>query len=184
MRVVGLTRGIAGAGLAIACASSAGSSQREAKAPTQTAAPETRSEQPTSEPARVTPRLPKPEWLPEEVRDMLGQRMQRHGRTMMFLLMDVVTLSHEEAAEEADAIAAEPRFGRPAPGEQGTISALLPARFFDLEDQLQAQAHELSRAARANDDKRLVAAYGQLTQSCVGCHMVYLYPDDKPESGD
>ncbi|HVZ35000.1 MAG TPA: cytochrome c [Polyangiaceae bacterium] len=115
---------------------------------------------------------------------MLAQRMQRHGRTMMFLLMDVVTLSHEEAAEEADAIAAEPRFGRPAPGEKGTISALLPTRFFDLEDQLQAQARELSRAAQANDDRRLAAAYGQLTQSCVGCHLVYLYPDEKPESGD
>jgi hypothetical protein len=115
---------------------------------------------------------------------MLAQRMQRHGRTMMFLLRDVVTLSHEEAAEEADAIAAEPRFGRPAAGERGTISALLPTRFFDLEDQLQTQAHELSRAARANDDKQLVAAYGQLTQSSVSCHMVYLYPDEKPESGD
>jgi hypothetical protein len=166
--------------IGVACATSAAAPTPPPKGPS-AASP--------AEPARAEPAragLRQPEWLPDEVSEMLSERMQRHGRQMMFLLMDVLTLNHEETAAEAEAIAAEPRFGRPAPGEKGTISSLLPAQFFDLEDQLHAQAHELAQAAGAADEPRVVAAYGLLTQTCVTCHSVYLHhdADDDGTSGD
>jgi hypothetical protein len=171
----------------VSCASSAATTKPVAKAP-EGATNDTGVSATGNSPAkgeRERPEMRKPEWLPDEVREMLSQRMQRHSRTMVFLLMDVVTLSHEDTVEEAEAIADEPRFGRPAPGEKGTISALLPARFFELEDQLRVQAKALAAAARASDDARLVRVYGELTQTCVSCHTVYLTDDGcEARSGD
>jgi cytochrome c556 len=108
---------------------------------------------------------------------MLSARMDRHGEEMMLLLQSVLTLHHEDAELLAEQVAAEPRLGRPSPGEKGTLSALLPARFFTLQEQLVERAHALAAAARDNDNGRIVRAYGQLAETCVSCHSVYLTPD-------
>jgi cytochrome c556 len=105
---------------------------------------------------------------------MLEARMQRHGQEMMFLVVNLVILQREEAARAADEIAEEPRLARPATGDADSLNALLPKRFFELEDELRERARALSSAARAKDDSRLIAAYGQLTATCMSCHSLYL----------
>jgi len=114
---------------------------------------------------------------------MLGERMDRHGEEMMLLLVSVMTLRHEDTELLANEVAAEPRLGRPGPGEKGTINALLPARFFALQDELLERAHAVAAAARAKDNGRIVRAYGQLAETCVSCHSVYLEPDSELELG-
>jgi len=108
---------------------------------------------------------------------MLSARMDRHGEEMMLLLVSVMTLHHADTELLAEQVAAEPRLGRPSPGEKGTISALLPPRFFGLQEQLVERAHAVAAAARAQDNTRIVRAYGQLAETCVSCHAVYLTPD-------
>jgi Cytochrome C' len=103
--------------------------------------------------------------------------MQRHGEEMMLLLVSVMTLSHQDTQHLAEEVAAEPRLGRPSPGEKDTINARLPPRFFVLQDQLRERANAVAAAAAANDDARIVRAYGQLAETCVSCHTVYLDPD-------
>jgi HPt (histidine-containing phosphotransfer) domain-containing protein len=103
--------------------------------------------------------------------------MDRHGEVMMLLLMSVMTLHQNDTELLAEQVAAEPRLGRPGPAETGTLSALLPARFFGLQDELTERAHALAEAARASDHVRIVRAYGQLAETCVNCHSVYLTPD-------
>jgi hypothetical protein len=112
---------------------------------------------------------------------MLSSRMQRHGEEMMLLLVSVMTLQHEDTELLAVQVAAEPRLGRPAPGESGTIGSLLPARFFDLQDELQVRARAMADAARTKDDTRIVRAYGQLAETCVSCHSVYLNAEERAE---
>ena len=112
---------------------------------------------------------------------MLSARMERHGEEMMLLLVSVMTLHHEDTELLAEQVGAEPRLGRPSPGEKGTISALLPPRFFGLQDQLVERAHAVAEAARAKDNGRIVRAYGQLAETCVSCHSVYLTPDSEFE---
>jgi len=119
-------------------------------------------------------KLPKPEWLPEAAREMLATRMQRHGEELMLLLVTVLTLGHEDSAHLAREVAAEPRIGRPGPGEKDTLNALLPARFFELQDELRERALAVADAADAKDSGRVVRAFGKLTETCVSCHAVYL----------
>lgn len=115
-----------------------------------------------------------PEWLPEEAREILTARMQRHGEDMMFLMASVVLLSHDGAEHLANQIASEPRIGRPAAEERDTVSSLLPPRFFDLQDELRERARAVAVAAKAKDTARMVKAHGQLVETCVKCHSVYL----------
>lgn len=122
-----------------------------------------------------------PDWLPNEAREMLASRMQRHGEELLLLLVSVMTLHHEETERLAEQVAAEPRLGRPSPGESGTISSLLPERFFDLQEELQVRARAMAEAARTKDDTRIVRAYGQLAETCVSCHSVYLNADEPAE---
>jgi Cytochrome C' len=108
---------------------------------------------------------------------MLGSRMQRHGEEMMLLLVSVMTLSHEDTQSLAEEVATEPRLGRPSPGETDTLNARLPPRFFELQDQLRERANAVAAAAKAGDDGRIVRAFGQLAETCVSCHTVYLDPE-------
>lgn len=108
---------------------------------------------------------------------MLHGRMDRHGEVMMLLLLSVMTLHQNDTELLAEQVAAEPRIGRPGPAEKGTLNALLPTRFFGFQDELTARAHALAEAARASDNGRIVHAYGQLVETCVSCHSVYLNPD-------
>jgi hypothetical protein len=162
---------------AAACLLIAGGSWSCAASPKH--APET-----AAQPTRVPrPELRQPTWLPPEAREMLTRRMLRHAQDMSYLVNGVVLLEHDVVLELSERMAAEPRLGRPAPGEQGTLGALLPSRFFDLEDELRERARALGEAARAKDDTGLVHAYGQLVGTCVSCHALYLQDDVAADDG-
>lgn len=131
----------------------------------------------------VLPELPQlrpHDELPEEVREVLGARMGRHGEQMSSLLIYVVMLEHDLVEMFAEQLAREPRLGRPAPHEKGTINAMLPAEFFVHQDALLESSRALSRAARERDDIQLVTSFGAVTRACVGCHTAYLAADFKP----
>jgi hypothetical protein len=133
-------------------------------------------EKPTEPGARLE--LREPGWLPPEGREMIAARMQRHAEDMMFLMASVVLLNHEVAAQLSDGIANEPRLARPAAGERDTLNALLPGGFFELEDELRERSRAVAVAAKLKDNARLTKAYGQLVETCVSCHAVYL--QDRP----
>lgn len=126
--------------------------------------------------------LREPEWLPPEGREMIAARMQRHAEDMMFLMASVVLLNHEVAAQLSDGIANEPRLARPAADERDTLNALLPGRFFELEDELRERSRAVAVAAKLKDNARLTKASGQLVETCVSCHAVYL--QDHPADDD
>lgn len=96
---------------------------------------------------------------------------------MMLLMASVVLLSHDGAELLANQIAAEPKLARPARGELDTLNALLPIQFFELQDEVRERAAVVVAAAKARDNDRLVKAYGQLAETCVSCHSVYLNDD-------
>lgn len=156
--------------LALACASS--SAQPKAPEPARA----------STAPARPA-KMREPEWLPPQAREALNTRMQRHGEEMMYLTATVLTLNYEATAEIATMIAEEPRIGRPAAGEQGTLGALLPARFFDLQDELSLRATELASVAKGEQHDEIVRAYGRLAQTCVSCHALYLEPEGSRGGG-
>ena len=163
--------------LALSCAATSKPAESPSAAPATPAPSAAPAASAPSGVAETTGSLPEPSWLPTEAREMLTSRMDRHGEVMMMLLVSVMTLQHSDTELLAEQVAAEPRIGRPAAGEKGTISTLLPPRFFDLQDQLVERAHAVAQAARANDNGRIVRAYGQLAETCVSCHSVYLQPD-------
>jgi cytochrome c556 len=112
---------------------------------------------------------------------MLGSRMQRHGEEMMLLLVSVMMLQHGDTEILAEQVATEPRLSRPAAGEAGTISAMLPTRFFDLQEELQVRSRAMAEAARTTDAVRIVRAYGKLAETCVTCHSVYLNAESRAD---
>lgn len=121
--------------------------------------------------------LETPSYLSPIARQLLKQRMQRHGGDMLALLQSVLFLDHETTQRLAAEIAAEPRLTRPIAGGADDINAALPERFFVLQDELKSRAVDLAQAARGSDDEQLAARLGEVTQTCVGCHSAYLRPE-------
>ena len=117
-----------------------------------------------------------PSYLSALARQLLTQRMVRHGRDMLALVQSVLLLDRETTQRLAAEIAAEPRLTRPIAGGADDVNAALPERFFVLQDELKSRAVELAEAARAADDTRLAARLGEVTQTCVSCHSTYLEP--------
>ncbi len=129
--------------------------------------------------------LPPREDLPPEAREMLNARMLRHGEQMTVLMASVVLLDYGVTEMLASALADEPPLGRPAPGEKGTLNALLPPAFFTHQDELAIHARALAAAAKGRDDQRLVEAFAAVAKTCVGCHSVYLHESsDVPEDDE
>lgn len=155
-----------------------GCASAPAKPVTATPAPPPKPSEPR---AALEGELPPRGDLPLEAREMLSMRMARHGEVMTFLLASVVFLEYDEARSLALTIANEPMLGRPAPGEHNTLNALLPAPFFEYQDQLAVHAGELAAAAQAHQDDKLVAAFGALAETCVACHAAYLKDDEAQE---
>lgn len=126
------------------------------------------------DPPRMT--LAEPAYLPPLARTVLRKRMERHGRDMPHLLLSVVLLQRDVAKSLADAIAAEPRFSRPLPGDDEDLNRALPEKFFVLQEELRQRAKAVSEAAGKSDDKALGAAFARMTETCVACHSTYLNP--------
>lgn len=175
--------------IAVAC--SAGCASTNAAAKTSTAArsdvpaqgqgPST----PESKAERKTPKAeeqPVPELsarsnLPLIMQETLSSSMGRHGELMTFLLQDVVLLQYDLAEELAEMLAEEPKLGRPRPSDHTSLNALLPPSFFVHQDRLSERARAVAKAARERDDGRLVRAFGEIAETCVGCHVSYLRDD-------
>ena len=122
----------------------------------------------------TVPKLREPQHLPAAARLILVRRMERHGVDMTQLLWSVLMLNYDEVQKSADQIASEPRLARPLPGGSSELNALLPPRFFELQDQLYATAKGVSEAAQARNDGRIAKAFGNLSQTCIQCHGLYL----------
>jgi hypothetical protein len=110
--------------------------------------------------------------------DMLRDRMDRHREDMEALLWSAIMLDYSGTEEAATRIASTPPLPRPRAGERpDPLGSLLPAQFYAYQDQLRARATRLAEAARAQDNAAIARAYGKVTETCVGCHAVYLGMD-------
>jgi hypothetical protein len=118
------------------------------------------------------------ESLPPLARSILSQRMEAHSQEMTELFWAVVFLEHDAAQETALAISREPSIARPL-GDGDDLSSMLPARFFDLQDELRLGALDVAEAAKKGDDREIARAWGRLSEACVNCHAAYLEPEDR-----
>ncbi|MDC0710020.1 hypothetical protein POL68_16210 [Stigmatella sp. ncwal1] len=125
-------------------------------------------------PGVPTPSLAKPDYLPEQARGLLRQKMERHGQDARDLMFGVTLLQYDIARAAAQRISSEPRLVRPLPGGEGELNSLLPERFFLLQDEARLRARAVSEAAEKRDDKALAEGYGRLVETCVACHSAYL----------
>ena len=118
--------------------------------------------------------LPAPEKLAPAVRAALRQGMARHGHDMTEMVWAVMLLDYDGVGRAAERIAAETPLPRPTAPGANEVNAQLPERFYQLQDQLRAQAVRLAAAARTQGADELTDAYGELSRTCVGCHRIYL----------
>jgi hypothetical protein len=102
--------------------------------------------------------------------------MAQHSKQMTELVWAVVLLDHRETIRLATAIANEPRIARPATNDATELNASLPPLFFDLQDRLRDRGQQLANAARTWDANAVARSYGQMAETCVACHEVYLKP--------
>ena len=98
--------------------------------------------------------------------------MGRHGEQMRTLVSRAIVLDYDGTARVAGEIFDEPALSRPIGGDE--LNGLLPARFFDLQDAMRAQARMMVEAAARRDSKRVAESFGALAKSCIGCHDAYL----------
>ncbi len=132
---------------------------------------------------KVSAHLPTPDRFPPLAREILHRRMLRHGDDMLSLVSSVLMLNHQGVEALATEIVREPRLGRPTPADPDTLNVQLPPRFFVLQDELKDRARTVASAAHAQDNEKVVKSFGQLVETCVSCHAVYLdeampMPDD------
>jgi hypothetical protein len=125
-------------------------------------------------PEAKPPGLRTPDYIPETARGLLRKKMERHGQDARDLMFSVTLLQHEVAKAVAQRIASEPRLARPIVGGEDDLNALLPERFFVLQDESRTRAQAVAAAAEKKDDKALAESYGRLVETCVACHSSYL----------
>jgi cytochrome c556 len=125
-------------------------------------------------PTEAQRHLPTPDHLPSAARSVLKKRMERHGRDMGDLMWAVLLLDYNTTQKLAQQVATEPLLARPLSGDASELNALLPERFFTLQDELKTNAAALARVAPRHDPEAMAEAYGRLARTCVACHQVYL----------
>jgi hypothetical protein len=128
--------------------------------------------QPAARPWEPSPRHLSPSSeLSPMARQLLRERMVRHGKTMSELVHSVILLDYGESFRLSREIAEEPRLARPL--QPNDMNASLPDKFFELQDELHERATRLAEAARTRNGSLLAPAFGQLAETCVSCHRVY-----------
>ena len=121
------------------------------------------------------PGLAAPDYIPETARALLRKKMERHGQDARDLMFGVTLLQYDIVKAAAQRISSEPRFVRPIAGGEDDLNALLPERFFVLQDESRTRAQAVATAAEKKDDKALAESYGRLVETCVACHSAYLH---------
>lgn len=134
-----------------------------------------KSDQPSKAADAKMPGLAAPDYIPEQARSLLRKKMERHGQDAKDLVFGVTLLQYDIAQAAARRIASEPRFVRPIVGGEDDLNALLPERFFVLQDESRTRAQAVATAAEKKDDKALAESYGRLVETCVACHSAYLH---------
>jgi hypothetical protein len=122
-----------------------------------------------SAPSRLSP----PAHLPDEARLILRNIMGSHSQNMANLVSAIMILNYDQIRNGAEAVASDASLARPLTGDATELNALLPAAFFDKQDQLRSEAHQLAGAAGQQSALAVASSYGRLSETCVGCHAVY-----------
>lgn len=118
------------------------------------------------------PELATPQRIPPAMSSIIRTKMGRHGEQMKNLVSHAVVLDFDGTARAAGEIFDEPALARPIAGDE--LNGLLPARFFDLQDAMRAQARVMVDAAARRNSKAVADSFGALAKSCIGCHDAYL----------
>lgn len=166
--------------IVIAVAALAGCAEKESAPATSSAAPAAKKngapEASGDRAPAVTPsrELKRREPLPELARDVLRTTMVSHGENMENLQWATLMLDYESIETLAGWIGTRPRLARATAGQEDTLNYALPDEFFAFQDQLRESAQALARGAEARDDAAIADAYGRMTQTCIGCHSLYL----------
>lgn len=115
--------------------------------------------------------LGEPAGLAPAARRVIRDRMQHHSQDMGDLVWSVLLLDYPNAARAAAAMAtgAKP-LDRNAPELEHLVY------LFEQQDQLRARALTLAEAAGKRDPIAMEAAFKQVSETCVNCHLVYLNP--------
>jgi hypothetical protein len=111
--------------------------------------------------------------IPPQALSILESKMARHDEQMNDLLARVLMLDDDGIARAAGSIFDEPELTRPALGNE--LNALLPDRFFALQDDLRQHARRLVAASGRHDRPAVAEEFGALAKSCISCHEIYLY---------
>jgi hypothetical protein len=127
---------------------------------------------PTSVAAPLSTRLLPPADLPGPVRQVLQSLMAQHRSDMTDLVAASMGVLYEDMARAADRVAAT-SISRPLTGDATELNAFLPARFFDLQDELVLRARNLAGAARQHDRATTASAYAAISETCLNCHAIY-----------
>ncbi len=113
----------------------------------------------------------KPEPMSAAARRLVHDRMKDHGREMEQLLWDVLFLDYDGIKRSGATIARNA-----SPLDRHAIELEPHVFFFTMQNQLKARALNLVEAASAQDGQNVSKAFGQLSETCVHCHIVYLEP--------
>jgi hypothetical protein len=122
--------------------------------------------------------LAEPDYLSPVARQLLKNRMRRHGTELTQLVLSVTLLQHEKSNALATDIANEPRISRPVVGGEDDLNKALPERFFVLQDELRSRAKTLAEGARSHDNKAMAQDFGRMMQICVECHSTFQNRDE------
>lgn len=132
--------------------------------------------------ARPDRALREPGYLSPTAREFLHTRMRHHGEDMQQLLLAVTLLDRERTQRIAERISTEPRLARPSAQSPDELNVELPARFFELQDELLSRTATLARAA-AQPSGDLAVPFGRVVETCVSCHTLYLDPLHRDPEG-
>jgi hypothetical protein len=116
--------------------------------------------------------------IPPAALSILRSKMARHEQQMKNLLTRVLMLDDDGIARAAGEIFDEPALARPLLNDE--LNALLPERFFALQDELRQHARRLVAASGRHDRPAVAEEFGALSKSCISCHEVYLYETGAP----
>jgi hypothetical protein len=116
--------------------------------------------------------LARPAAIPVAMLSVLKTKMGQHDLQMRELMTRVVLLDDDGVARAAGAIFDEPSLARPILGDE--LNALLPGRFFALQDDLRNHARLLVIASSHHDRAAVADEFAALSKTCVTCHDVYL----------
>lgn len=121
-------------------------------------------------------RLGPPSKLPPLGRALIAEHMESHGDDMTMLLWSVLFVDGQSTHDLAQVLASEPLFSRPIDSGDSTVNALLPDKFFVLQDAFAKRARQLlaTSSHHPRDAAAIARAFGALTETCVACHSVYL----------